>query len=171
MKLLPKIALLVTATVAISSVVGVAASWQYAEGPVYDAYGSMEHKVATFLWEGAEELPDDVKGEHHRALIESLVNGENGMNTAGSEINKQIYERANSWWSWDTFGSMDVYDKDSMTEMFGLDTSALHFMVYFPDNTPNTRYIFTTNVDLGESGTFNNAKPNFPIGENIVFRL
>lgn len=167
MKLFPKITLLLGGVVTIASVAGVAATWTYVGGNAEIEQNMLSVGLAEFSWEGSEVLPDDIAGEDHQALVESLVDGEHGMNAEGSVINQQIAERQNSWWSWDTFGSMDVYDSTDMTELFGLETSNLSFMIYFPDNAPNTRYIFTTSVELGEAGSWGNVDPNIPIGENV----
>lgn len=166
MRLLSKIVLLVCGVVGVASIAGVAASWAFADEEVEAYTQSMGVEMGVFMWAGAEELPDDVQGEDHRELITQLVDGEHGLNTPNSEINNQVESRQESFWSWDTFGSMDVYDKATMTEMFGLDTSQLSFMLYFPDDSPNTRYIFTTSVDLGATG-WGSATPNVPIGDMV----
>ena len=160
-----KIAL--SAMAALLAVGGVLATWTYAESEIDDLQISPVIEMGVFNWEGAEILPDDVLGENHQVLINELIDGEVGMNAENSEINQQIESRKNTWFGGrDTFGSMDAYDSTAMEDLFGLDSSNLSFMIYFPEETPQIRYIFTTSVDLGEKGLFN-ASPNIPIGEYV----
>ncbi len=156
-----------------SAIVGAEAAWRYAEKDLENISLQPTIEMGIFNWQGSEILPDDVLGEDHQVLVDGLLNGDAGMNTEGSEINQQISSRQEIWWAdRDTYGSMDAYDKESMGELFGLDTSNLSFMIYFPDATPNIRYIFTTSEELGSSGYFGSAKPNVPTGEYlyIVYR-
>lgn len=158
---------------AFSAVGGAAAAWIYGEQSINGVSISSKIEMEIFNWQGSEILPDDVLGEDHQALVDGLLNGEAGMNTEGSEINKQISSRQEIWWAErDTYGSMDAYDKESMGELFGLDASNLSFMIYFPDTSPNIRYIFTTSEDLGTSGYLGSANSNVPTGEYlyIVYR-
>lgn len=163
-----KIALSAT-TAALLAVGGVLATWTYAESGINDLQISPVIEMGIFNWEGAEILPDDVLGENHQILINELIDGEEGMNAEeNSEINQQIKERQDIWWAErDTFGSMDAYDSTAMENLFGLESSNLSFMIYFPDATPQIRYIFTTSVDLGEAGYLGNVSPNVPIGEYV----
>lgn len=155
-------------TAILLAVGGVSAVWIYAVGTINDLRIAPVIEMGIFNWAGSEILPDDVLGENHQVLINGLIDGDYGMNVENSEINQQIESRKNTWFGGkDTFGSMDEYDSEAMQDLFGLDSSNLSFMIYFPENTPQTRYIFTTSVDLGKKGYLGNASPNMPIGENV----
>ena len=159
------LAIIMTSLLAVG---GVSAAWTYAVSSINDLQITPVIEMGIFNWQGSEILPDDVLGENHQVLINGLIDGENGMNVENSAINQQIEERKNTWFGGkDTFGSMDAYDSTAMEDLFGLDSSKLSFMVYFPDDTPQTRYIFTTSVDLGKKGYFGNVSPNIPLDENV----
>jgi hypothetical protein len=130
--------------------------------------------VKVMPWVGAEELPQDIMGEDHEKLIETILSGthtdangnvtEIGLNNPNSYINQEIANRTqgNSWFTSDTLGSMDFWESSDIAKYFDTDTTGLEFVVYFPTDEPNVHYLFTTSVELGESNS-----PNFPIGEPI----
>lgn len=164
MKTLSKIVGVFTAFLAFASVAGVSASFLYAEDKPQDVSQNTGFHMEIFNWEGAEVLPDDVQGEDHQTLIDLILNSEAGLNTPNSYLNEQISDRKNSYWSWDTYGSMDVYDATQMASIFKTETNGLTFLLEFPDDEPNVQYLYTTSVDLGESsflwGTGNNIPTN-----------
>lgn len=146
-----KITTALFAFLAAVSAVGVSASFFYADADPEAQAQTVGVNVALFDWEGAEELPDDVTGENHQVLIDLILNSDAGLNTENSYLNQQIQDRKDSYWSWDTYGSMDVYDATQMASIFQTETNGLTFLLEFPDNEPNTQYIYTTSVELGES--------------------
>lgn len=148
------------------------ATWQYASGPLDSVTDNFN--IVAFPWEGSEILPDDVVGLNHKELIYNILNGKMtdsngnevgiGLNTPSSELNEQLSHRDRIGKV--TFGSMDAWDSAQMHALFGLEAAKLSFMMYMPENEPNTKYLYTTGVDLGESGWFS-GKPNIPIGERV----
>lgn len=167
------------ATVAVLSTItvsGVAASWNYATDPVQAVteYFSVEY----FPWEGSDILPTETIGQNHKALIENILNGTMtdsngntvgiGLNAPDSELNEQLADRESK--NKTTFGSMDAWDSEQMNSLFGLEAAELSFMMYFPDDEPNTKYLYTTGVDLGTSGNiigWPRPDPTYAIGERI----
>lgn len=149
---------------AIMTVTGVCASWLYID-MVGDGEAEMKVGVQAFEWAGSEVLPDDVKGENHQQLIAKIINGEAGLNTEGSYINTEIAKREDR--NKVTYGSMDFWDASATDDVFDLSTENLTFMIYFPKDEPNTKYIYTTSVDLGEAGSIFGANNNFPEGTYI----
>ena len=160
-------------------ITGVYATFTYARGPVASVKGDIP--IMFFPWEGEEILPEDDYGYNHRQLIENILNGtmisggqtvKIGMNNPDSALSKEIDDRVTSTGFWDparyTFGSMDARDNEEMSNIFGLETSQLSFMIYMPKNDKNVRYLYTTGVYLGESGwLLSGAKPTYAIGERI----
>ena len=128
--------------------------------------------ITVFQWEGSEGLPNDVAGENHRELIDTILDGvvtdkngnkiEIGLNNSDSYISKEIDNRSTSWlFSSKTLGSMDYWERNDIADYFNLDTTGLTFLIYFPDGVADTYYLYTTSVDLGESS------PSVPIGQDI----
>ena len=161
-------------------VTGVYATFSYSTGPVISKAVTVD--IQFFPWEGEEILPEDEVGYNHRQLIENILNGtmisngatvQIGMNNPNSALSKEIDDRVTSSGWWDparyTFGSMDARDNTEMSNLFGLASSKLSFIIYIPPNTKNVRYLFTTGVYLGESGWLlgDKAKPTYDIGERI----
>lgn len=172
-KLLSRISLLVVLLICIASAFGVAGSWVYFKDvEPYEknyAFGMGEFDY----WTGAETLPDDVEGEDHSHLIAMVLNGvikdENGndkaigINNPNSYLSEQIKDRSTSWlFKTDIIASMDYWEGEEITEYFDLATQGLSFLLYFPEGSGNTYYLFTTNIDFGE-----NNSPNIPIDETI----
>ncbi len=131
-------------------------------------------KVQVMPWVGMEELPNDVMGEDHEQLIDTILNGiytdsngnrtEIGLNNPNSYINEEIANRTqgSSWFTSDTLGSMDFWEKNDIAKYFNTETTGLTFVIYFPEEEPDVRYLFTTSIELGESNN-----PNYPIGQVI----
>lgn len=155
------------------SSVGLMATWNYSlSAPETINIGV---NIKLFEWKGSVDLPNDVAGENHRALIESILDGvvtdssgnevQIGLNNPDSYISEEIASRSGggSWWATsDTLGSMDYWERENINQYFDLDTTNLTFVLYFPDGVSDTYYLYTTSLDLG--GT--NA-PNFPLGEKV----
>ncbi|MBQ9714633.1 MAG: hypothetical protein IJV83_04875 [Clostridia bacterium] len=165
-KILTKFLAIASLGVLFAGGVGVYATWTYATGGVAEHAQELAIKLSEFEWKGSEELPDDVQGEDHYELINQVINSEYGLNTEGSYLNDQIDSRENR--NRDTFGSVDLYDGSDIENLFDLNTSGLTFLLHFPENTPNEQYLFTTSVELGETGWLGWGSPaNIPIGEYV----
>lgn len=159
------------------SVGGTYATWQYSIGAVPPFETQLTFKVGDFFWEGSGDLPtDNAIGENHMLLIDNIINHpEHGLNRSSSYLNDQISNRKSSWTSGgsrDTLGSMAVTQSDELTEIFGLSSSKLAFLIKFEDD--NTYSLFTTGVYLGERGKVNwlnqrveDGKPTVPIGDYV----
>lgn len=131
--------------------------------------------VQVFPWVGADQLPDDVLGEDHQSLIETILNGtytesngkvtQIGLNSPDSYINNEIKNRANGNFLFrsDILGSMDFWERNDIDKFFDTGTSGLSFLLYFPEGESDTYYLYTTSIDLGESSN----SPNIPIDEII----
>ena len=131
-------------------------------------------RVQVMPWVGVEELPNDIMGEDHEQLIDTILNGtytDNngnstgiGLNDPNSYINEEIANRTqgSSWFTSDTLGSMDFWESSDIAKYFDTETTGLTFVIYFPNNEPNVHYLFTTSVELGSSNN-----PNYPIGQEI----
>ena len=169
--------LLLICLVSVLSVGGVYATWKYTNlGPTPVSH-ELSIRMGEFDWAGSGDLPtDDAIGEDHISLIDMIINHpEHGLNTAGSYLNEQIEARQNGGLTWsgrDTLGSMAVTQSEELSEIFGLTSYNLEFLIQFISDTEY--YIFTTGVDLGERGeiswTGSNktpGSPTVPIGENI----
>lgn len=120
--------------------------------------------VGNFQWQGSEELPDNVQGEDHYTLIDKIINGDHGLNKPNSYINKEIEQRTglSGWFSTDTLGSMDWWERDNISQYFDTDTQNLSFLFHFPNGEGGPYYLYTTNVSLGGDGN-----PNFAIRTEI----
>lgn len=168
-------ALIVVFVVAIVSLTfmypsSVNATWYYA----MSASGTIEvpMRVEVFPWVGADELPSDVLGEDHEALIHNILNGtyvnENGsitnigLNNPDSYIAQEINNRANGNFLFrsDVLGSMDYWERSDISKFFDTGTTGLSFVLHFPEDSEEY-YLYTTSIDLGES------TPNVPVGEKI----
>lgn len=168
MKLFSKIVLGVLCVATVASVAGVAASWQYAGGEYQTVENDGGVGLTTFIWEGSDNLHGGT-GEDHKQLLDTMIED---LNSDNSVLEAQIDAREKTsifkWNKWDTYGSMDMRDDTTLSNIFELDTQGLEFLIYFPEKSPNTRYIYTTSVELGTSGWGqSNAKPNYPIGTSI----
>ena len=172
------VALLLLCLTCVLSVGGVYATWQYASGGPNPASLEIPLRLGEFNWVGSGDLPtDDAIGEDHLSLIQQIINHpEHGLNTSGSYLNDQIEDRQDGGIGWsggrDTLGSMAVTQSKELTEIFGLDSNNLEFLIQFVSSTEY--YIFTTGEYLGERGEINilgnnktPGKPTVPIGGNI----
>lgn len=156
---------------------GTYATWYYAGQPSDPADHNLSISIGDFLWEGSGSLPtDDKLGENHVSLIDNIINHpEHGLNASKSYLNEQIADRKKGGTGWksgrDTLGSMAVTQSDELEEIFGLNASALDFLIQFVSDTEY--YLFTTGVYLGERGSqflgFNTAagKPTVPLGHPV----
>lgn len=172
-RLLSKIALLTTGFVALATTAGAYATWTFTAGTPAPVQSEIALGMGVFKWEGSDDMTGTTLGTNHTVLVDYIINGEHGLNTPNSYLNQQIDERER--WNRDTFGSVDLYDGQDIEDLFDLNTSKLSFLIQFPKNNDTLKYVYTTSVDLGESGTWlggSGAKPNVPIGTNIfeVFR-
>ena len=171
-------AIILTCLVLIMSTGGVFATWQYSSIGPNPSYVDIPLRLGEFNWTGSGDLPtDDAIGEDHLELIQQIINHpEHGLNTSGSYLNDQIKDRQDGGIGWsggrDTLGSVAVTQSQELTEIFGLDSNNLEFLIQFVSDTEY--YIFTTGEYLGERGEINiwgNNKtpgnPTVPIGENI----
>jgi hypothetical protein len=176
--LIKRYAIILIALIMLLSTGGVYATWQYAYMGSNPAGLDITIRLGEFNWAGSGDLPtDDAIGEDHLALIQQIINHpQHGLNTSGSYLNDQIKDRQDGGIGWsggrDTLGSMAVTQSEELTEIFGLDSSNLDFLIQFKSDTEY--YIFTTGEDLGERGEINiwgnnktPGKPNVPIGGNI----
>ena len=162
---------------------GVYANWQYAISPITPVDENIQLGIDGYItWEGEENLPTDVEGENHAALITDLIFGteeggyNNGLNNPDSALNGYIDDRtAGSWiggWKYDHFGSVAIVGGDEMSKLFGADTKGLTFIIQKPSNTKC--YIYSTSVYLGTPGQLNwlnqrtkDGVPTVPLGEYI----
>lgn len=147
------------------------AAWHYA----MSVSGSIEvpMSVEVFPWVGADQLPGDVAGEDHQALIEAILNGTYtdangtithiGLNNPDSYINNEIQNRAdgNFLFRSDILGSMDFWERNDINKFFNTNTTGLSFLLYFPEGQSDIYYLYTTSIDLGEN------TPNIPVGEKV----
>ena len=171
--LFSKIALLLTGFISLVTTAGAYATWTYSVETPSDVQTEISVGAGVFKWEGSDDMTGTTLGTNHTVLVDYIINSEYGLNTSNSYLNQQIDERER--WNRDTFGSVDLYDGQDIEELFDLNTSKLSFLIEFPKNNDKLKYIYTTSVDLGKSGTWlggNGAKPNVPIGTPIfeVFR-
>lgn len=169
---------LILCFVAILSVGGVYATWQYSSMGPNPFHLEIPVRLGEFNWSGSGDLPtDDAIGEDHLSLIQQIINHpQHGLNKSGSYLNDQIKDRQDGGLGWsggrDTLGSMAVTQSAELTEIFGLDSNNLEFLIQF--NSSTEYYIFTTGEYLGERGEINiwgnnktPGKPTVPIGGNI----
>ncbi|MBQ3505179.1 MAG: hypothetical protein IJA89_00220 [Clostridia bacterium] len=163
MKLRTKLLSLICVGTLIASCVGVCATWDYAEEDTPAIGGEIEGSLGEFKWDTAEILPSGVATQNHIHLINEIVED---LNEEGSQLNTQIDNRLNR--KRDEFGSMDLWMENRMEQLFGLDTTGLSFLLHYPEDEPNTRYLYTTNIDMGSSGVlWGSGTFNIPEGEYI----
>lgn len=169
---------LMIALLSFVSVGGVFATWKYASTGPMPVTKELSIRMGEFNWAGSGDLPtDDAIGENHLSLIDQIINHpEHGLNTSRSYLNEQIADRQDGGIGWsggrDTLGSMAVTQSDELTEIFGLASFSLDFLIQFKSSTEY--YIFTTGEYLGERGEINiwgnnktPGKPATPIGQSI----
>lgn len=173
LKLISMFLALACVGVCLFSSVGLMATWNYSLSAPETI--DIDIDIKLFEWKGSSELPNDIAGENHRALIEAILNGKSvdsngkeveiGLNNPNSYISQEIISRSGggSWWATsDTLGSMDYWEREDINKYFDLDTTKLSFIIYFPDGVSDTYYLFTTSVDFGSQNS-----PNVPIGDKV----
>ena len=150
------------------SAVGVYATWHYAQGDAQSSSVLLKVGLGTLVWDGSEDLPDDVQGENHHTLIQSILDGVTednvsiGLNNPDSYISKEINDRSSGWITSTTLGSMDFWERDNIADYFDLETQNLTFVLYFPEGVDDIYYLYTTNVELGGQNS-----PNIDIGQYV----
>ena len=140
---------------------GVKSTWIYGEALSSDIDLNVE--LVVMPWVGADELPNHSEtGNNHKAHIQQVLNGKYesggqtiniGLNTPNSYLNEEIAERKGiTWRDADMLGSMDIWQSDRINEYFSMndDSNKVAFILEFPDGTPNTYYLYTTSVNLGD---------------------
>ncbi len=148
------------------SIGSASATWLYPDTQAVSSHTSVGATLANYQWHGSEILPDDVEGEDHATLIQTLTNNTMGLNNPNSDLSKNLDNRVNHWLSWraqDHYGSMDGswFDENiDMEDVFSTETLGLAFIIQVISETKY--YIFTTDVFLGENGS-----PSIPLGEWI----
>lgn len=153
-----KYTFIIVAAVILLTAGGVSATWQYAISPANS--GSADLPVSCWEW---SELPPVVPGEDHGSLIESVVDGILGLNTPDSPLDYAIDDMiSKAGGKHESLISIDA--NYNLGGLIDNRSAALTFLVYFPDITPDVRYLFTTAVDLGEPGKNGN---NIPYGETV----
>lgn len=167
MKLFTKVALVVAGAMTLVTTAGVSATWLYAEYETTEQVITTEVSLKPFYWEGSTETQGG-QGEDHKYLLDNIIED---LNSNDSYLEDQILDRQSSgifgWYGWDTFGSMDVRDEAQIKDLFGLEAEGLNFLIYFPKNNKNIRYVFTTSVDMGTPGTGNNYVMNIAEGKMV----
>lgn len=167
-KLLLKVMLVATGVVAVATATGVYATWTYGSLTPQEVDRSINVQLQDFKWDGAEDLTTNT-GENHYVLIEEIIDGEYGLNTSGSYLNQTIQTRSSGWFSSDTLGSMDFWEREDIKNYFDLETENLSFLIYFPEGYQNTYYLYTTSVALGsESTNIEIGKEIYPIYRTIL---
>ena len=175
--MIKRYAILLLCLALVFSIGGVYATWQYSSIGPTPSNLDFPVRLGEFNWVGSGDLPTDNEiGEDHLALIQSIIDHpEHGLNVSGSYLNDQIKDRQDGGIGWserDTLGSMAVTQSEELTEIFGLDSNNLEFLIQFKSDSEY--YIFTTGENLGERGQINifgnnksPGKPTVPIGGNI----
>ena len=160
------------------SVGGVYATWKYTNDGIAPGVVELPIRLGELNWAGSGDLPtDDAIGENHISLIDQIINHpQHGLNTSGSYLNDQIKDRQDGGLGWsggrDTLGSMAVTQSEELTEIFGLTSYSLNFLIQFKSDTEY--YIFTTGEYLGQRGEISiwgtnktPGQPTVPIGGSI----
>ena len=151
----------------------VLAEWVYGEALSADI--DLDVNVVVMPWEGADELPNQSEyGNNHKILIENVLNGtyisgnttQNiGLNTEDSYLVEEIQSRKNiSYRDANQLGSMDLWQSDRINEFFNLSigSNKVEFILKFPDESPDTYYLYSTSLDLGDGWS-----PEIPVGTYI----
>ena len=146
MKLFPKICALIATCLTLVTVAGVSARFTYANGtPTPQEEGAFVH-VALFYWEGAGSLPEDSNiGSNHIALIERIINSEEGLNTSNSHLNDVIEQRVDQ--NKQTASSVAPTQGGNLKNLFNTsEMRELHFLLHFQPNSDGTideYYLYT----------------------------
>ena len=125
-------------------------------------------------WSGEDELPDNVQGENHAQLMDDVLNSPtSGLNAEDSQLLELINTREDR--NKDTFGSMDNgwlgivggNTGSDLKDSLGLseDCQDLTFVIQWIDENNDGEtdfyYIYSTNINLGESRNANIAVGNY----------
>ncbi len=142
---------------------GAFATWQFAEGAILSQDISLQFELAPFQWDSSEVLPDNpTAGAAHQQLASTVLTE---LNKPNSKLNSQISDRQEE--SKDTYGSMDLVA--NWQGIQSVETENLDYLLHFPaddesteENEAETRYLYTTSVDLGGSTGFWESNHNIP---------
>lgn len=155
---------------------GVQSTWYYSEA--ISSNINIDVNLVVMPWEGADDLPNQsTTGNNHKTHIQNVLYGTYesggstvniGLNTPNSYLNQEIADRKDiGWRDADMLGSMDIWQSDRINEYFSLndDSNKVEFILEFPDSTPNTYYLYTTSVELGDGWN-----PDIPEG-NLIYPI
>ncbi len=146
MKSVSKIALFLTTFLMLGTIVGVSATFDYAIEQPQPENAQLNIQMGVFNWVGAEELPEDsAAGENHIALIERIVNSEEGLNTPSSHLNEVIQQRIDQ--DKKTASSVAPTQGGNLKDLFNTsEMRELHFLLQFQptlDGTVTEYYLYT----------------------------
>ena len=128
-----------------ATITGVFATWRYAEQPTGSKVQQVGMTVVGFFWENAGTLPEDSDaGENHIALIERIINSEEGLNTPSSHLNDVINQRVDL--NKNTASSVAPTKGGNLKRLFNTsEMRELHFNLYFTvHNGQITEYFLYT---------------------------
>ncbi len=131
--------------VAIGTVASVSATWQYAEYPSNEQIREVNMQVVSFYWDSAETLPEDsVAGENHIALIQRIVDSDEGLNNPASHLNEVISQRVEL--DKNTASSVAPTKGGNLKNLFDTDEMReLHFnLEFYPQDGQITEYFLYT---------------------------
>ena len=167
--------------VGIITISGVSATFNYGIDDIPEFETQFNVGLGDFKWLGYDELPNEIEGQNHAALLNNLINGTAadgtivGLNNPNSELNGYIDDRLDGGLfvpKRDYFGSMAVTGGAEMEAIFGTEADELSFIIQVVDDL--NYYVYTTSVYLGERGEVNwlsqrtkNGNPTIAIGEYI----
>lgn len=170
-KLTTKILCLLSAVLLVFSIVGVSAQWIYDQTIITPMSDTIAMKTDWTVLPNEEE--DSEQGTNHEVLLNAIINGENGLNVAGSPLNNAIQGRLEQWNNPDEVGSMaPVTTADSeLSKVFSTESEGLEFIIQFVDVNRNNKmdvneyyYLYTTDIKLSEGNTMGGlfGSPNIP---------
>ncbi|MBE6132959.1 MAG: hypothetical protein E7180_06200 [Erysipelotrichaceae bacterium] len=167
--------------VGIITISGVSATFNYGIDDIPEFETQLNVGLGDFKWLGYDELPNEIEGQNHAALLNNLINGTTangvvvGLNNPNSELNGYIDDRLDGGLfvpKRDYFGSMAVTGGAEMEAIFGTESAELSFIIQVVDDL--NYYVYTTSVYLGERGELNwlnqrtkDGNPSIAIGEYI----
>ena len=167
--------------VGIITISGVSATFNYGIDDIPEFETQFNVGLGDFKWLGYDELPNEIEGQNHAALLNNLINGTTangvvvGLNNPKSELNGYIDDRLDGGLfvpKRDYFGSMAVTGGAEMEAIFGTESAELSFIIQVVDDL--NYYVYTTSVYLGERGELNwlnqrtkDGNPSIAIGEYI----
>lgn len=167
--------------VGIITISGVSATFNYGIDDIPEIENQFSVGLGDFKWLGYDELPNEIEGQNHAALLNNLINGTTangvvvGLNNPNSDLNGYIDDRLDGGLfvpKRDYFGSMAVTGGAEMEAIFGTESAELSFIIQVVDDL--NYYVYTTSVYLGERGELNwlnqrtkDGNPSIAIGEYI----